>query len=76
MHLTNNLDLPHIAAVASDEAAGAPVHEIKITPEMLQAGVEAYRPFWMDLRDSDPEGPPAMVASVYREMRLMERSDK
>jgi hypothetical protein len=41
MHLTNNEANPYSCAVASDfsEAAGAPEHEIELTPEMIHAGV-------------------------------------
>jgi hypothetical protein len=40
MHFTNKADCDPSVGVASDipEAAGAPVEEIKITPEMIEAG--------------------------------------
>jgi hypothetical protein len=44
---------------------------VKITPEMIEAGVEAYRPFWGEIRDCDPGAPEMMVREIYLAMVSM-----
>ena len=52
MHLTNTDASHHILPVASEGAAGAPVCEIEITPEMIEAGIGELSPSVIcDLRD-------------------------
>lgn len=55
-------------AVATKVAAGAPDAEIEITPEMIEAGMDAYRPFWGEIRDLDPGAGERMVMEVFRAM--------
>ena len=56
----------HDSAVVHDRGAGAPEAEIEITPEMIEAGLEALysfpitEPFESEMREA--------VAAVYRAM--------
>jgi hypothetical protein len=65
MHLTNKRDSSHTMSADSNESAGAPEHEIEITPAMIQRGVEAFFDFTPS--EDDPE---MIVAEVYRAMAL------
>jgi hypothetical protein len=52
----------------SKESAGAPEHEIEVTPEMIEAGIETH-----DLMDAydfscDPSG---WIRLIYRNMEKM-----
>lgn len=39
--------------------------EIEVTSEMIEAGIDAYRPFWCELRDLDEGSDAKMVESVF-----------
>jgi hypothetical protein len=75
MHLTNSESRFHNCAVASEfsDAAGAPVNEIEITPEMIEAGVDELKGEYFNL---SPGGDlfPQIVRSVF--VRMMEASRK
>jgi hypothetical protein len=68
MHLTNTTDKTHGSVAASGEAAGAPECEVEITPAMIEAGVEAYLPFWCEVRDCDEGAPERMVVEIFKAM--------
>ncbi len=71
----------HVSSLVSSEA-GAPANEIEITPEMVEAGVEAYSRFFLELRSGYREAPAAMVRAVFcamgrvRELRPLGRDDQ
>lgn len=44
--------------------------EIEVTPEMIEAGLDAYRPFWCELRDFDEGSDAKMVESVFISMMM------
>jgi hypothetical protein len=57
--------------IAAD--TGAPEDEIEVTPEMIEAGIEAYRPYWADLADSLEGIPALMVREIYLAMAATKR---
>jgi hypothetical protein len=75
MHLTNKEPRPHSCAVTSDfsEATGAPVNEVKITPEMIEAGTRAFRPHWADIKDCIDGAAAKMVMDVFLAMAGVEQ---
>ena len=52
------------SAVATKEATGAPVHEIEVTPEMIEAGADVLREYFTDLGSVMAE---VLAADVIRE---------
>jgi hypothetical protein len=44
----------------------------KITPKMIEAGVEAYTPYWADISNCLDNTPEAMVRDVYKAMKTAE----
>ena len=48
--------------------AGAPEDEIKITPEMIAAGMDEYGSRWRGLRDADDSIAEEMLAGAYAAM--------
>ncbi len=57
----------HVPAVESEGSAGAPETEIEITPEMIQAGAEAFTEY-----DSRFEDVKTAAVRVYLAMRCLE----
>jgi hypothetical protein len=55
-----------VKAVDSEELAGAPEHEIEVTPAMIEAGREALYDF--DIMEPYEEEMRKAVAAVYRAM--------
>ena len=82
MHLTYHNSDGHKATVSTANAGevGAPENEIEITPQMIEAGVEALAGRYFDLVDS--YGYPeiaktvfeAMVATSGKSLRVIDRS--
>jgi hypothetical protein len=58
------------SAVLSEdsEKAGVPGNEIEIRPEMIEAGVNAYRPHWSDISECIDGASEKMVIEVFLAM--------
>lgn len=47
--------------------------EIKVTPEMIEAGMKEYSARWVDLCDADEEAAKEMLIAAYRVMTALVR---